>query len=98
MYSTLGSIEYELNLPPHGRPWFQKADKHRRQLIENGIADAYDLEIMEIVNGNIALTYLAGEVPDLGIKSYKFLPDRFDNLPKLSRYMGSKPVYSLSYC
>ncbi|KAJ8130566.1 hypothetical protein O1611_g3068 [Lasiodiplodia mahajangana] len=79
MYSTFGSIEYELNLPLHGRSWFEKADKHRRQLIENETAEPYDLEIMAIVDGNIALTYLADGVPDSSIASYKFLLDTFDS-------------------
>ncbi|KAI0873975.1 P-loop containing nucleoside triphosphate hydrolase protein [Hypoxylon argillaceum] len=79
MYSTFGSIEYELNLPLHGRRWFEKADKHRRQLIEKETAEPYDLEIMAIVDGNIALTYLADGVPDSSIGSYKLLLNTFDS-------------------
>lgn len=79
MYTTFGSIEYQLNDPLHGRPWFEKADQHRRQLTENDSAQAFDLESMAIVDGNISLTYLAEGVPEKSIRSYKLLLDTFDS-------------------
>lgn len=59
LYSIYGSIEYELNLPYHGRQWFEKADAHRLQLLEYDTVETYDLSTMALNDGNIALAQLA---------------------------------------
>ncbi|UKZ65996.1 uncharacterized protein TrAtP1_007180 [Trichoderma atroviride] len=79
MYNTFGTIEYELNLPDHGRQWFEKADNHRVALIEDGTLESYDVEVMAIVDGNIALTHLACGVAEPSIYAFKLLLDTFQN-------------------
>ncbi|KAL7892939.1 hypothetical protein HDV64DRAFT_272909 [Trichoderma sp. TUCIM 5745] len=79
MYNTFGTIEYELNLPDHGRQWFEKADLHRAALIEDGTLESYDVEVMAIVDGNIALTHLARGVAEPSIYAFKLLLDTFHN-------------------
>jgi hypothetical protein len=80
LYSTVGSIEYELNLPSHGRAWYEKADSHRRKLIEDDTVQDYDVEVMANGDGNIALARLA-DTGDAGpcVSAYKVLIDDFKN-------------------
>jgi hypothetical protein len=59
LYSICGSIEYELNMLCHGRQWFQKADLHRMQLLEDDTMEMYDIQTMALNDGNIALSQLA---------------------------------------
>ena len=78
LYSTSGSIEYELNLPLHGREWFEKANTHRAQLLEDDTAEKPDLETMAAVNGNIALSQLAeGGSPQTSIAVFTDLVTTF---------------------
>jgi hypothetical protein len=77
LYSTFGSIDYEQNAPLYGRQWFEKADAHRMRLLENETAEAWDIEMMAIVDGNIALTYLAENIPGPSIASYNLLLETF---------------------
>jgi tetratricopeptide (TPR) repeat protein len=80
LYSTIGSIEYELNLPNHGRPWFEKADEQRRKLIEDDTAQSYDIEVMANGDGNIALSCLADNgTPETCISVFNGLIDNFNN-------------------
>ncbi|KAJ5152920.1 uncharacterized protein N7482_009398 [Penicillium canariense] len=80
LYSSLGSIEYELNHPNHGRLWFEKADEHRRKLIDNDTAQSYDIESMAVGDGNIGLSHLADSgTSEPSIAAYKFLIENFQN-------------------
>lgn len=80
LYSTIGSIEYELNLPQYGGSWFKIADSRRLDLIENDTFEQYDLLVMAIGDGNIGLAHLAAmESPDSTIASFTFLLENFDD-------------------
>lgn len=78
LYTTMGCIEYELNLQNHGRPWFQKARSHRQMLIQNDNAENFDLQVMALGDGNIGLASLAETgTADSGIAAWTFLIDNF---------------------
>ena len=80
MYSTLGSIEYELNLPDHGRSYFEKAHAQRSKLLEERTSvEAYDVETMSFMRSNISLTYLSDHSAAQSIESFHHLINDFDN-------------------
>ncbi|KAH8655539.1 hypothetical protein BX600DRAFT_525704 [Xylariales sp. PMI_506] len=79
MYNTRSSIEYEMNEPDHGRLWFEKADSQRQELIEKDVFQAFDVEDMAIVDGNIALSHLADGNTQLSIACFQRLINTFNS-------------------
>ena len=81
MHSTLGSIEYELNLPGHGRSCFEKAHAQRSKLLEEEgtSVEAYDVETMALMKSNISLTYLSDRSAARSIESFHHLLNDFAN-------------------
>lgn len=80
LYSAIGKIEYELNLPGHGGLWFEKADTHRQKLIQHDTVQSFDLKVMAIGDCSIALASIAetGD-PDSTVKACTFLMDQYGN-------------------
>jgi len=77
-FNTYGTIEYELNVGDHGKAWYEKADLHRRQLIDDDLAESWDLQVMATVDGNIALSQMANqESSKPAITAYNLLIDTF---------------------
>lgn len=86
LYLMNGTSEYELNLPGHGRSWYEKVQFPRKQVIDGIITERVDLKVMAIRNGNLSLAALAETGPtdsdiqpvDLAILSFKHIFDNFE--------------------
>ena len=95
-------------MPLHGRTWFEKADTHRAQLVEDDTVEKIDLETMAAVDGNVALSQLAeGGSPRRSISVFTNLVTTFGdssyctvsaaNLSIAHRMQGNL-VESLEWC